>query len=291
MSDRHDHGDEMSLFALGLLSAEEAAEWERRLEEDPSALRELHEAEALFREISLTAPPKQPPAVLRDRLMQRIDEETDLSWDASEPVESSLEPQPAIADSVGRVAEPEEQPVPQESANADSDLRSIQSANADSGFDAEQSVNADSELSEEPASAEIAEEAGIPIPVIIRNTRETRAEAPIAVAPHLERAGDADWAATDFPGVSLRTLHVDAAARRETVLVKMEAGAVYPTHTHGGTEECYVIRGDLIDGGVRMGSGDYSRYDGGSEHGPLSTREGCLLLVIHSMQDEVRAGL
>lgn len=93
----------------------------------------------------------------------------------------------------------------------------------------------------------------------------------------------AEWEASAMEGVDLRYLLVDEARDRQTVLVRMRPGAVYPVHGHGSTEECYVVEGDLIDGDVHMRTGDYSRYEEGTSHGPLTTRMGCLLLVTTSL--------
>ena len=92
----------------------------------------------------------------------------------------------------------------------------------------------------------------------------------------------AKWEAAGVDGVHLRYLLGDPARERHTVLVRMQPAAVYPVHAHGSAEECYVVEGDLIDGDIHMRAGDYSRYDKGTSHGPLTTKMGCLLLVTTS---------
>jgi len=70
---------------------------------------------------------------------------------------------------------------------------------------------------------------------------------------------------------------------------KSEARAGFVLHT---MSTALTLRHDPIADLVprmRMKAGDYSRFEGGSEHGPLSTREGCLLLVMHSTRDELVA--
>ena len=104
-------------------------------------------------------------------------------------------------------------------------------------------------------------------------------------APLLDRADRATWEPTEFEGVDLRRLFVDAASRRQTVLVRMRPGTSDPSHAHGGHEECYVVEGDLIDGELRMTAGDFTCFPAGSQHGPLTTRGGCLLLVQSSLDD------
>jgi anti-sigma factor ChrR (cupin superfamily) len=103
----------------------------------------------------------------------------------------------------------------------------------------------------------------------------------------LVRADEAGWRAAGVAGVEIRPLLVDEGRDRQTVLVRMAPGASFPTHRHAGREECYVIEGDLRDGKLRMKAGDYSCFEGGSQHGPLSTDKGCLLLVISSLHDQI----
>ncbi len=92
------------------------------------------------------------------------------------------------------------------------------------------------------------------------------------------------WLPTGVPGVELCQLWLDAANERQTILIRMEAGAALPHHEHGGTEECYVIRGDLRDGDMLLRTGDYIRFERGTHHS-ISSQDGCLLLVNSSLHD------
>jgi anti-sigma factor ChrR (cupin superfamily) len=98
--------------------------------------------------------------------------------------------------------------------------------------------------------------------------------------PEAERA----WLPAGVPGVELCQLWLDEASERQTILIRMEAGAALPHHEHGGTEECYVIRGDLRDGHLLLQTGDYIRFERGTRHS-ISSQEGCLLLVTSSLRD------
>jgi anti-sigma factor ChrR (cupin superfamily) len=92
---------------------------------------------------------------------------------------------------------------------------------------------------------------------------------------------------TDIQGIESKRLYVDAEGRRATMLIRMAAGTSYPAHVHGGDEECYVLSGDLTVGGCTMKPGDYQRALAGSAHPPQSTKEGCLLLIVSSLDDEI----
>ncbi len=93
------------------------------------------------------------------------------------------------------------------------------------------------------------------------------------------------WLPAGVPGVELCQLWLDAANERQTILIRMEAGAALPHHEHGGTEECYVVTGDLRDGDLLLRAGDYIRFERGTRHSIFS-QAGCLLLVNSSLHDK-----
>ncbi|MBL8896684.1 MAG: cupin domain-containing protein [Planctomycetes bacterium] len=97
------------------------------------------------------------------------------------------------------------------------------------------------------------------------------------------------WERTEQPGVEVKRLHVDPAARRVTMLVRMAAGAAYPRHRHGDDEECLVLEGSLRVGGEILRRGDYQIALRGSAHGVQDTEEGCLLLISSGLGDELGA--
>lgn len=100
-------------------------------------------------------------------------------------------------------------------------------------------------------------------------------------------AGQGRFEPTSMPGVEARRLFVDADHDRVTMLVRMAPGTSYPAHVHGGAEECLVISGDLRIGALHMRSGDFQRAEAGSTHVVQSTDEGCVLLIVSSLHDEM----
>ncbi len=92
------------------------------------------------------------------------------------------------------------------------------------------------------------------------------------------------WHASGVPGVDLCQLWLDEKNERHTLLIRMAAGAALPAHRHAEPEECYVVRGDLRDGDLRLRGGDYIRFEGDTSHS-ISSEEGCLLLVTASLHD------
>lgn len=111
--------------------------------------------------------------------------------------------------------------------------------------------------------------------------------APDADSFIVRAAGEESWESTAIPGIDVRSLSVDREADRVTMLVRMAAGTSYPAHRHGGTEECFVLEGDLNVGAERMRAGDFQRMEEGSLHPDQSTDGGCLLLITSSLRDEL----
>jgi quercetin dioxygenase-like cupin family protein len=100
-------------------------------------------------------------------------------------------------------------------------------------------------------------------------------------------SADNGFEPTGFEGIEARRLFVDHDHDRVTMLVRMKPGARYPGHVHAAAEECYVLAGDLHVGDRRMHAGDYQRAEPGSTHPVQSTDEGCVLLLVSSLHDEL----
>jgi quercetin dioxygenase-like cupin family protein len=94
----------------------------------------------------------------------------------------------------------------------------------------------------------------------------------------LVRAAEQTWRGSSTPGVSVKVLRADIATGESTVLVRFEAGARFPTHSHPGGEEIYVLDGELQVGRDRLSAGDYFYTPPGGTHA-ASSGGGCLLLV------------
>lgn len=89
----------------------------------------------------------------------------------------------------------------------------------------------------------------------------------------------------EIKGIQVKRLAVNEEKGYLMILLKAEPGAQYPPHHHYGAEECYVIEGDLFVEGEYLGPGDFHHADGGSDHGPLITKNGCTLLLVVDPKD------
>jgi quercetin dioxygenase-like cupin family protein len=105
----------------------------------------------------------------------------------------------------------------------------------------------------------------------------------------LVRAGEGDWLATPFPGVEVKQLFVDPVTQNVTSLLRLGAGAVYPPHRHAGFEHCYVIEGDVLSSDHTLFAGDYEVNAPNSDHSTITSKHGCLLLIINNQRDRLLA--
>lgn len=121
-----------------------------------------------------------------------------------------------------------------------------------------------------------------PPPELFGRLMDRVRRASFTLSPAAERV----WLPAGVPGVELCQLWLDAAQERQTLLIRMQAGASLPKHIHGGTEECFVVHGDLRDGDLRLAASDYVRFETGTSH-TVATEGGCLLLVTSSLGDRL----
>jgi anti-sigma factor ChrR (cupin superfamily) len=112
------------------------------------------------------------------------------------------------------------------------------------------------------------------------------------VAPHsvVVRADESAFQATPFPGVEIRRLFVDKVTGAVTTMLRAAAGAIYPPHQHGGIEHVYVIDGDLIFDDHTLETGDYEVSKSSTHHSAITTKTGCLALIVHHVRDKMFPG-
>ena len=96
------------------------------------------------------------------------------------------------------------------------------------------------------------------------------------------RADGANWI-TIGPGLVARVLHVDRAANRQSLLIRMSPGAIYKAHAHDIEETTYVVEGDIAFGDLKLGAGDYHIADVETRHPMGRTVGGCVVLVTTSL--------
>lgn len=98
-------------------------------------------------------------------------------------------------------------------------------------------------------------------------------------------ASDEGWQPHPIPGITVKVLAVDKATGVATLLIKAAPGTTYPAHHHSGSEGCYVIDGEVLVAGRRIGPGDFHLADADSDHDPLYTETGATVLLVCAAAD------
>lgn len=101
------------------------------------------------------------------------------------------------------------------------------------------------------------------------------------------RTEEIEWRLGMAPGCERKVLFVDDQQEAVTSLVRMDAGTHFPAHRHAGTEEVFIISGDLVVEGQLMNPGDYCRAEANSIHAESYTKSGCMFLLRASQHDEI----
>ncbi|MEM0980777.1 MAG: cupin domain-containing protein [Cyanobacteria bacterium P01_H01_bin.58] len=90
---------------------------------------------------------------------------------------------------------------------------------------------------------------------------------------------DLPWVDSPMPGVQRRMLDRNGEeVARATSLVRYAPGSYFSSHTHGGGEEYFVLKGVFSDEQGDFGPGTYVRNPVGSSHTPYS-KDGATILV------------
>lgn len=100
------------------------------------------------------------------------------------------------------------------------------------------------------------------------------------------RASDDRWQEI-LPGIKLKPLFVDKKQGRMTALARMEPNTAYAAHRHTTPEEFYLLEGTCNVDGQLLQTGDYHRAEAGSIHTETSTKDGCLMFIIFSPDNEM----
>ena len=93
------------------------------------------------------------------------------------------------------------------------------------------------------------------------------------------------WVPMKVPGAFVKLLSIQPDKGYAVVLGKLTPGTHYPAHTHIGSEQIYVLEGDLHIGDVRLKAGDFHNAKAGSSHGVNFSTGGCTIMAIVATED------
>lgn len=110
--------------------------------------------------------------------------------------------------------------------------------------------------------------------------------------PIITRSAAMDWTPLVEEGVKtdglfVKVLRFDEVAQRPpTFLLKFDAGASYPNHTHPAGEEVYVLEGEVRFGPHELYAGDFLYTPPNGTHSVFS-RTGCTMLFVVPEEVEI----
>lgn len=97
-------------------------------------------------------------------------------------------------------------------------------------------------------------------------------------AAQVVRFAEGEWRPL-APGVTIKLLRSDELAGNMTAYIRMLPGSCLEAHAHAQTEECLIIRGEILIGGHRVAAGDLHVAAAGTVHEPIRSPCGALMLV------------
>jgi anti-sigma factor ChrR (cupin superfamily) len=109
-----------------------------------------------------------------------------------------------------------------------------------------------------------------------RLLKRIRAEAPPGT--FTIRATDMKWIRVG-KGVEIKTLRVDRERNDQTVLIRMQPGAVVAVRRHTQEEECLVLEGEVYIGSHLLRAGDRHVARLAARHAQIRAPGGALLLI------------
>jgi len=103
---------------------------------------------------------------------------------------------------------------------------------------------------------------------------------------------DRQWSEPDWeqvaPGIECKLLASDAERHLVSMLVRLAPGASYPTHTHVGVEELYLLDGELWIEDRKLVPGDYNYGPPGHTDVRVWSETGCTCVLVTSTEDVLR---
>lgn len=104
-------------------------------------------------------------------------------------------------------------------------------------------------------------------------------------------ASDGQWLPHPVAGIKMKVLALNKARGYATLLLDVAPGTRFPSHHHGGAEECFVVSGSIFTCGRRLGPGDFVHADADTDHGELWTEEGARVILIVPPEEHLPASM
>lgn len=96
---------------------------------------------------------------------------------------------------------------------------------------------------------------------------------------------EGDWLPHPVKGIAVKPLATDKERGYATILMRLDAGVNFPSHSHEGAEQCYIISGDICVRGQCLAQGSFFSTSAHANHGDISTIQGATVLLVVAMED------
>jgi anti-sigma factor ChrR (cupin superfamily) len=116
------------------------------------------------------------------------------------------------------------------------------------------------------------------------NAKASGIRAPVTGSLRFSSPG-VEWEATEVEGFWLKSLYEDPSRGEKTMLMKVDAGAFAPSHTHAGEfEQIYVLEGSFYDQHATMKAGDYCCRAPDAAH-TAGSDEGAIVMLVYTRRE------
>jgi ChrR Cupin-like domain len=104
--------------------------------------------------------------------------------------------------------------------------------------------------------------------------------------PPAQRWSEPEWEQV-APGIECKLLATDMERHRVSMQVRLAPGASYPAHTHAGTEELFLLDGELWIDERKLFPGDYNYGAPGTGDKRVWSETGCSCVLVTSIKDRL----
>jgi quercetin dioxygenase-like cupin family protein len=101
----------------------------------------------------------------------------------------------------------------------------------------------------------------------------------------IENSDTQGWLPHPIEGITVKPLATDRSRGYAMLLMRLDKGVHYPSHTHDGDEQCFVVNGEITISGESLGSGDFFSTRKGADHGTISTANGATVMLTVALED------
>jgi anti-sigma factor ChrR (cupin superfamily) len=130
-----------------------------------------------------------------------------------------------------------------------------------------------------------------PDPNVRRRLMERVAASPDPAGFVFQYASDDRWLPYPVPGIRMKVLALNKARGYATLLLDVAPGTRFPSHHHGGAEDCFVVSGSIFTCGRRLGPGDFVHADADTDHGELWTDDGAQVILVVPPEEHLPPGM